>query len=91
MCNLLVFVTFLYRYGRSASPPLSTKSDEDDDYTTPFRPRQTSLNLTIIEVGGADYSGDETPTWSNGCTNDAASGVSDILSPSEEQSQIESS
>lgn len=91
MCNLLVFVTFLYRYGRSASPPLSTKSDEDDDYTTPFRPRQTSLNLTIIEVDGADYSGDETPTWSNGCTSDAASGVSDILSSSEEQSQIESS
>ncbi|KAI5995187.1 hypothetical protein EDD15DRAFT_2366104 [Pisolithus albus] len=42
MCNLLVFVTFLYLYGRSASPPLSTKTDEDDDYTTPFRPRQTS-------------------------------------------------
>ncbi|KAI5988387.1 hypothetical protein EDD15DRAFT_1382664 [Pisolithus albus] len=91
ICNLLVFVTFLYRYGRSASPPLSTKTDEDDDYTTPFRPRQTSPILTIIEVGGADYSGDETSTWSIGCTSDATSGVSDILSSSEAQSQTESS
>ncbi|KAI6114502.1 hypothetical protein F5141DRAFT_714147 [Pisolithus sp. B1] len=37
MCNLLVFVTFLYRYGRSASLLPSTELDEDDDYTTPVR------------------------------------------------------
>ncbi|KAI6114501.1 hypothetical protein F5141DRAFT_714122 [Pisolithus sp. B1] len=92
MCNLLVFVTFMYRYGRSASPPPSTESDEDDDYTTLFQPRQTTQILTTIEVGRADYSsGDETSTRSSGCTSDATSGISDILSSSEEQSEKDSS
>ncbi|KIN99710.1 hypothetical protein M404DRAFT_1004436 [Pisolithus tinctorius Marx 270] len=76
MCNLLVFVTFLYRYSRSASPPPSTDSDENDDYTTPVRPRQTTQLLTMVEVGGSDYcSDDATSTWRDGCSSQATSGT----------------
>ncbi|KAI6123670.1 hypothetical protein EDD16DRAFT_633205 [Pisolithus croceorrhizus] len=92
MCNLLVFVTFLYRYSRSASPPPSTESDEDDDYTTPARPRETTQILTTIEVGGSDYSLDNlTSMWGDGCASNATSGISDILSSSEQRSEEKSS
>ncbi|KAI6123673.1 hypothetical protein EDD16DRAFT_1772789 [Pisolithus croceorrhizus] len=92
MCNLLVFVTFLYRYGRSASPSPSTELDEDDDYTTPVRHHQATLILTTIEVGGSDYSLDNlTSMWGDGCASNATSGISDILSSSEQRSEEKSS
>ncbi|KAI6117863.1 hypothetical protein EDD16DRAFT_1586563 [Pisolithus croceorrhizus] len=91
MCNLLVFVTFLYRYGRSASPPPSTESDEDDDYTTPVRPRETTQILTTIEVGGSGYSDNLTSMCGDGFASNATSGVSDVLSYSEQRSKEKSS
>ncbi|KAI5996021.1 hypothetical protein F5J12DRAFT_364015 [Pisolithus orientalis] len=85
MCNLLVFVTSLYRYGRSGSLSPSTDSEEDDDYTTPVRPRQTSQLLTTIEVGNLEYSSENgTSTWSDGCTSDATSAISGTRSSLEE-------
>ncbi|KAI6039668.1 hypothetical protein EDC04DRAFT_3112115 [Pisolithus marmoratus] len=89
MCNLLVFVTFLYRYGRSASPPsLTEPDDDDDDYTTPARPRQTTQFLTTVEVGGADCASENvTSTWSS---SQATSGTSSTDS-SEQRSEKTSS
>ncbi|KAI6140582.1 hypothetical protein BKA82DRAFT_4397983 [Pisolithus tinctorius] len=88
MCNLLVFVTFLYRYGLSACHSPSTIFDEDDDYTTPDRPRQTTQFLTTVEVDSLGYYSSEnvTSTW-DGCTSNAPSGMSDTHISSEQGSE----
>ncbi|KAI6147042.1 hypothetical protein BKA82DRAFT_368776 [Pisolithus tinctorius] len=86
MCNLLVFVTFLYRY--LATPP-RTIFDEDDDYTTPDRPRQTTQFLTTVEVHSLGYYSSENvaSTWDDGCTSNAPSGMSDTHISSEQGSE----
>ncbi|KAL4080604.1 hypothetical protein J3A83DRAFT_4084704, partial [Scleroderma citrinum] len=61
MCNLLVFVTCIYRYGRSTSASVSQQAgsdEEDDDYTTPRRPQTTQLLTTHVDLGGTAYSSD---------------------------------
>lgn len=91
MCNLLVFVTFLYRYGRSASPPLPTETDDDDDYTTPVRPRQNTQLLTTVQLEGSDYLENMASTREDAYSNYATSGTSGTHSPSEQQSEKTSS
>ncbi|KIN94871.1 hypothetical protein M404DRAFT_368776 [Pisolithus tinctorius Marx 270] len=89
MCNLLVFVTFLYRYVLSACHSPSTIFDEDDDYTTPDRPRQTTQFLTTVEVHSLGYYSSENvaSTWDDGCTSNAPSGMSDTHISSEQGSE----
>ncbi|KAG6329467.1 hypothetical protein ID866_9623 [Astraeus odoratus] len=60
ICNLLVFVTFIYRYGCATTPSQSERSrsddDEDDDYTTPMQYPRRTLLLTTIELDGMSCS-----------------------------------
>ncbi|KAI6039647.1 hypothetical protein EDC04DRAFT_2683657, partial [Pisolithus marmoratus] len=93
MCNLLVFVTSLYRYGRSASPLPSTESDDDDDdYTTPVRPPQNTQLLTTVEVGGSDYfSEGMTSSSKDRCSSQLITGLSGTCDSLEQQSEKTSS
>ncbi|KAI6163293.1 hypothetical protein EDD17DRAFT_487260 [Pisolithus thermaeus] len=89
MCNLLVFVMFLYRYGRSICPslPAEPDDDDDDDYTTPVRSHRSTQFLTTIEAGGSDYSENVTSTRGDGCSSYPTSGTSSTHSPLEQQSE----
>ncbi|KIM66698.1 hypothetical protein SCLCIDRAFT_293921 [Scleroderma citrinum Foug A] len=77
MCNLLVCVTCIYRYGRSSSVSISEQSEsdeKDDDYTTRRRPQTTELLTTDIELGGTGYSSDSAlSTCQEECNGDIPS------------------
>jgi len=77
MCNLLVFVTCIYCYGRSSSVSISEQSEsdeKDDDYTTRRRPQTTKLLTTHIELGGTGYSSDNVlSTCQEECSSDIPS------------------
>jgi len=78
MCNLLVFVTCIYRYGCSSSVSISEQSEsdeKDDDYTARQRPQTTQLLTTHIELGGTGYSSDNALTTCEECSSDIPSSL----------------
>lgn len=78
MCNMLVFVTCIYRFRHASSPSSSEESESDesdDDFTTRRRPQTTAMLTTHVELGGTGYSSNVTSTGQTSTGHEECSGV----------------